>query len=138
MIEKGKKVTIHYKLTVEGRVVDTTEGEQPLVFEHGSGQLIPGFEDSLMGLKSGDKKNFEVPPEQGYGPHNPSAVEKIPRDAFKDQPDLATGKIITGQVGEQPFQATIIELDDNEVTLDLNHPLAGKTLNFEVEIISVD
>jgi len=138
MIEKGKKVTIHYTLTVEGRVVDTTEGEQPLVFEHGSGQLIPGFEDSLSGLKTGDKKNFEVSPEEGYGPHNASAVEKIPRDAFKDETDLAAGKIITGQVGEQPFQATIIQLDDKEVTLDLNHPLAGKTLSFEVEILAVD
>ena len=138
MIEKGKKVTIHYTLTVEGRVVDTTEGEQPLVFEYGSGQLIPGFENNISGLKSGDKKNFEVSPEQGYGVHNPGAVEKIPRDAFKDQPELAAGKIITGQVGDQPFQATIVELDEKDVTLDLNHPLAGKVLNFEVEVVAVD
>lgn len=138
MIKSGSKVSIHYTLKVEGEVVDSSIGEDPLLYEHGSGQVIPGLEEQLEGLKKGDKKSFVVNPDKGYGPHNPAAVEKVPRDAFKDDNLIKVGEIVTGQVGEQPFQATIVAVDEKEVTLDLNHPLAGKTLHFEIEVAAVE
>jgi len=138
MIQKGSKVSIHYTLKVEGEVVDSSVGQDPLNYEHGSGDIIPGLEEQLEGLKRGDKKTFIVSPEKAYGQHNPQAVEKLPRSAFKEAGEIQVGQVVSGQVGDQPFQATIVEANTDEVTLDLNHPLAGKTLNFEVEIMAIE
>ncbi len=138
MIKHGSKVSFHYTLMVEGQVVDSSFGEDPLLYEQGLGQVIPGLEEALEGLKVGDKKAFVVAAEKGYGLHNPEAVEKIPRQAFKDSDLLKVGEIVTGEVGDQPFQATVLDLNEEEVTLDLNHPLAGKELHFEVEIQTVE
>lgn len=138
MIKKGSKVKIHYTLKVEGEVVDSTSGQDPLDFEHGIGELIPGFEENLEGLKAGETKKFEVEPDKGYGQHNPNAVEKIPLQVFKNPEQLGPGERITGQIGGQTFHATVLEVGDNDVTVDLNHPLAGKTLDFEVEVVAVE
>ncbi len=137
VIKEGSKVAINYKLTVDGEVVDSSEGREPLAYTQGSGQIIPGLEKELVGLKAGDKKSVAVAPAEGYGEHNPAAVQKVPRTAFKDADKLKVGSVVGGQVQGQDFEAQVVALDTKEITLDLNHPLAGKTLNFEVEVVSV-
>ncbi len=138
MIQNGSKVSLHYTLTVEGEVVDSSVGEEPLVYLHGEGDVLEGFEEATLGLKPGDKKTFQVSPEKGYGPHDPGAIEVLPRSAFPDPEDIEVGQVLSGEIGGQPFQATIVNLTDQEVTLDLNHPLAGKVLDFEIQVVSVE
>lgn len=138
-IEHGSKVSIHYNLKVDGKKVDSSEGRQPLVFKFGSGEMIPGFEEEIADLKTGDKKNFTVKPERGYGERRNEAVQKVPKKAFKDTEGLGVGSVVAIQAPEgSHFQATVMDISDEEVTLDLNHPLAGKTLDFEVEIVGVE
>jgi len=137
-IQNGSKVSIHYKLTVDGKQIDSSEDKQPLNYTHGEGQIIPGLEKELEGLESGDKKTVTVVPEEGYGHHNPEAVQKVPRTAFAEPEKLQIGSIVRGQAGNQTFSAVVVEISDSDVTLDTNHPLAGKTLNFDIEVISVD
>lgn len=90
-----------------------------------------------MGLKAGDKKSVVVEAKDGYGEHNPDAVQKVPRSAFKNADTLKIGSIVGGKVGGQDFEAIVVAVDAKEITLDLNHPLAGKTLNFDVEVVDV-
>jgi FKBP-type peptidyl-prolyl cis-trans isomerase SlyD len=137
-IKNGSKVSINYTLKVDGNVVDTSEGREPLTYVHGSGQIIPGLEVEITGMKKGDKKNVEVIPEKGYGQRDPQAVQKVPRTAFNEPEKLQVGGIITGEANGQAFQAMIVGLTDEEVTLDMNHPLAGKTLNFDIEVVEVE
>lgn len=138
MIQKGSKVVINYTLTVDGEVVDQSEGREPLSFEHGAGQIIPGLEEKILGMKKGDKKKVQVAPEKAYGERQEEAVQKVPLTAFEETKELKVGDIVKGQVEDQQFQAVIIELGDAEVTLDMNHPLAGKTLHFDIEVVSVE
>jgi len=137
-IQNGSKVSIHYTLTVEGEVVDTSQGNPPLEYVHGQGQIIPGLEEALIGLKSGDKKNAVVAPEKGYGPRFDQAVQKIPASSFPQKDSLKVGDMVSGQVSGKPFQGKVVEVTDADVTLDMNHPLAGKELHFDVEVLSVE
>ncbi len=136
-IKKGSNVRMNYTLTVDGKVVDSSSGREPLSFEQGAGQIIPGLEKALEGLKNGDKKQVTVPPEEGYGVIDPKAVQKVPKASFKDMKNLKVGMPVRGQQGNRPIQATVVAIGAKEITLDFNHPLAGKTLNFDVEIVEV-
>jgi FKBP-type peptidyl-prolyl cis-trans isomerase SlyD len=137
MIEKGSKVKIHYKLTVEGEVVDSSEGKPPLEFVQGEGQIISGLEEELEGLKTGDQKEVVVSPQKGYGPSNPEAFQKVPKQAFQGNAELKEGEWVMGNAGGREFRAKISEINDDSVTLDLNHPLAGKSLEFSIEVVEV-
>lgn len=138
MIQQGAKVALHYVLYVEGEKIDFSVESEPLIYQHGAYQMIPGFEKNLEGMESGAKKKFEVEPELAYGLRDEEMLRKVPRENFEDESILKEGEILSGSIGEQPFQATIVEVGENEVTLDFNHPLAGKVLEFEVEIVSVE
>lgn len=137
MIQQDSQVKIHYTLTVDEELVDSSSGREPLQYVHGQGQIIPGLEEQLEGLNEGDRKEVAVGPDKGYGPRRPEAVQKVPKEAFKEVDELKVGDVVSGQLGEQPFQAQVMEVGTEEVTLDLNHPLAGKTLHFAVEVVSV-
>lgn len=137
MIQKGSTVKMHYTLTVEGTVVDSSSGRDPLTYQQGGGQIISGLEKELEGLNAGDKKQVVVTPEEGYGQRQTDAIQKISKDAFEGTPDLKVGDKVQGQKGNVPIRAVVTEVHDQEVTLDFNHPLAGKTLNFDVEIVEV-
>ncbi|MEK6544416.1 MAG: peptidylprolyl isomerase [Elusimicrobiota bacterium] len=137
VVKQDSTVTMHYTLTVEGKVVDSSSGKEPLTYKQGSKQIIPGLEEALVGLKAHDKKTVVVAPEKGYGTVNPAALQKVPRKSFKDAKGMKVGDVVSGQAGDRPFQAVIAALDKDMVTLDLNHPLAGKTLNFDIEIVDV-
>lgn len=138
MIQEGSNVKIHYKLMVDGELVDTSQGGEPLAYVQGAGQIVPGLEEHLAELSQGAESTVEVPPEKGFGVKDPQAVQTVPRSSFEDPESLKTGMLVQGQTGDgKTFNATVSEISDSEVTLDLNHPLAGKTLEFQVEIVEV-
>jgi len=138
-IADGKQVSLEYTLTLEDKSkVDSNVGKEPLVFTQGAHEIIPGLEKKLSGLKVGESKQIEVSPEEGYGPVDPERkqeveVEKIPEDARKVGARL-TGR---GPDGRMVF-AQVKEINGNTAVLDLNHPLAGKKLFFDVKVLKVE
>jgi FKBP-type peptidyl-prolyl cis-trans isomerase 2 len=137
MIAAGSKVSIHYTLTVDGAVVDSSSGKAPLEYVQGEGMLVPGIEKGLAGAAVGEKRRIVVAPDEGYGEAHPELLIKAPREALAHLPDLAVGAVVQGEGPDGPFRALVREIGDEDVTLDLNHPLAGKTLAFDVEVVSV-
>lgn len=137
MITEGVEVVIEYVLSVEGEVVDTTEGRGPVTYVHGRGELLVGLEEELEGMAEGDCAEVVVPPETGYGHHDPRRVQQVPYEAFGDPDGVRVGRLISGEGPTGRFHATIAEVKPEGVILDLNHPLAGKTLHFEVQILAI-
>lgn len=137
--EKNSVVSLGYELKEVGstEVLDSNKGGAPLEFVMGHGQLIPGLEAQLTGMKSGDSADITVKAVDAYGERNDEAVQKIPRDQFEGV-DLQEGMTLYGQ-GEQgeTVQVTVVEFDDKEATIDYNHPLAGKDLMFAVTVDDV-
>ncbi|MHC4945750.1 MAG: FKBP-type peptidyl-prolyl cis-trans isomerase [Planctomycetota bacterium] len=138
MIKKDSKVTIHYALSIQGVELESSKGGEPLEYVHGGGQIIPGLEESLEGLKAGEKSVVTVSPDKGYGEHNPDAVQQVPKSAFHGAEQLTVGEVVMGSSGGREFQAKVVAMDDDTITVDLNHPLAGKTLEFAIEVVSVE
>ncbi|MCG8571689.1 MAG: peptidylprolyl isomerase [Spirochaetes bacterium] len=139
MIKEGSKVKFDYTLTVEGEVVDTSVGKQPLEYTQGEGHIIPGLESQLAGMKIGDEKKVEVKAAEGYGERDPQAIQEVGKGIFPDDFELKTGMMIPLQDNQgRQFSAMIHEIKDEAVVLDLKHPLAGKNLTFEVKIVSID
>lgn len=137
-IQDGMAVAIDYTLTVDGTVVDSSEGRGPLRYTQGRGEIIPGLERQLAGLHAGDHKDVAVAPEDGYGPVDPEAYMAVSRSQLPVDVTPEVGMVLrgTGQDG-RPFRARIHEIGEESVTLDLNHPLAGKTLLFAVTVVEV-
>lgn len=136
-IQKGSTVTFHYTLSIDSNIVDSSASKKPFTYVQGAGQMIPGLEDQMKGLKKGDKRHITVSPEKGYGPIHPDAFQNVSKNSFKDPKALKVGGTVTGQFNGQLLRATIVSIEDDNVTLDLNHPLAGKTLQFNIEIVDV-
>jgi len=137
MIENGKKVKIHYTLTVDGAVIDTSRNAEPFVYQQGNGQVIPGLEHALIGLKPGDSREIYVGPDDAYGPIKPEAVLEVPRDQIP-MDGLEVGQMLKGSDAEgRSLHGTIKHIGEDKVTVDFNHPLAGKELFFEIEIVDV-
>lgn len=128
-------VSIDYTLTVDGAIIDSSDEEGPLEFLQGHGNIIPGLEQAMYGMKTGDSKRVVVTPEEGYGEYDPEAVMLVPRSEFPKDIPLKPGVEleVTDQEGDTQF-ARIVSLTKSEVKLDFNHPLAGKTLNFQVSV----
>lgn len=138
MIANGSTVKMHYTLTVDGAVLDSSAGGEPLEFVQGEGQIIPGLEKEIGGFSQGDKKHVTVSAENGYGLKHPELLQKVPKAAFgADTAELKVGAVVGGRTPNGVFQAVVAEITEADITLDLNHPLAGKTLDFDVEIVSV-
>lgn len=137
-VQAGSNVKMHYTLTVDGSVVDSSSGKEPLAFVQGAGQIIPGLDRELLGMKTGDKKHVTVAPADGYGEVSPKAIQKVPSKMLGNIKNLQVGQTLEGAAPNgQKFRARVVEIGKEEVTVDLNHPLAGKTLNFDVEIVDV-
>jgi FKBP-type peptidyl-prolyl cis-trans isomerase SlyD len=132
-------VLFHYTLTVDGDTVDTSreEGGQPLAYLHGHGNIVPGLEKALAGLKAGDKRTVEVAPGEGYGEHDPRGVQKVPRTQFPTDVEIEEGMMFTAEDEDGVTQVHVKEVGQDYVVVDLNHPLAGETLHFDVEIVEV-
>ncbi|HUT86436.1 MAG TPA: peptidylprolyl isomerase [Elusimicrobiales bacterium] len=137
-IQNGSKVSFHYTLTADGKVADSSIGKSPYEYEHGAGGIIPGLEEKMMGLKKGDKRTFTIPPEKAYGIRNKDAFMKIPKTSIKGSEKLKEGSMIGFTQGGKQYTAVVSKVEKGTITLDYNHPMADKTLVFEIEVIEVD
>lgn len=137
-IGPDREVTLNFAIKLEnGDVVDSTFGKQPATFKVGDGNLLPGFENALFGLKAGDRRELPISPEQGFGQPNEQNVQIMPRGQFQDM-ELSEGLlIIFNDAANAELPGVVKAFDADRVTIDFNHPLAGKTLRFEVEILAV-
>ncbi|WP_428074571.1 FKBP-type peptidyl-prolyl cis-trans isomerase [Candidatus Avelusimicrobium aviculae] len=138
MIKEGSKAKFDYTLTVDGKVADTSSGRGPLEYTHGAGMIIPGLEKELAGMNVGDKKTVTVKPEEGYGLVREDAIKRVPKEAVSNAEELKVGDMVGASNGEHTFRAIVKEIGEKEITLDFNHPLAGKELVFEVEIKEIN
>jgi FKBP-type peptidyl-prolyl cis-trans isomerase SlyD len=133
-------VTIHYTLTnAEGEVLDSSQGPdegEPLSYVHGVGMIVPGLEDALAGKSAGDEVKVTVAPEAGYGVRSDKLLQKMPRDEFPEG-DIEVGMKFRAHGPGGGRIVTVVAMDEDTVTLDGNHPLAGVTLNFDVKVVSV-
>ena len=136
VVADGVVVSLDYTLRLDSdKVVDSSGGQDPLVFLQGVGQIIPGLEKELAGMAVGDEKSVSVAPADAYGEHNPQAFESVPRDLFPADMELAEGVEIHLQDQDGGIAAAFVaELHPDSVLLDFNHPLAGETLNFDVKV----
>lgn len=142
-ISENKFVSLAYTLTVDGRVADQATAERPLSFVYGAGMLLPKFEEFIAGKEVGDKFEFVLTPAEGYGEINPQAIVNLPKDVFMVDGSIPDDMLIVGNVLPMADQngnrlmGTVQAVNDNDVTMDFNHPMAGKTLNFTGEILGV-
>jgi FKBP-type peptidyl-prolyl cis-trans isomerase SlyD len=137
-IQQGKLVSFDYTLTVDNQVIDTSKGKEPLQYTHGEGKIIPGLSKQLEGMKVGDEKRIVVGPEEAYGPVNPSAFQEVPKSKLPS--DLKPEAGMHLQVNDQTGKSSIVmitEVKEDSVVLNLNHPLAGKTLTFDVKVVAI-
>ena len=141
-IDNNHAVTLKYVLKTDDAngkkvLVEETTDENPLSFIYGAGMMIPKFEEQIKGLKTGDKTSFTILPEDGYGELNPEAVVQLPIDMFEGQELPPVGAILPLSDNQgNNFQAFVVEVTPEAVIADLNHPMAGKSLHFEVEILN--
>jgi peptidylprolyl isomerase len=137
-VQNGHNVSVHYRGTLtDGTEFDNsrTRGET-LDFQVGAGGMIRGFVDAVVGMTVGETKSISIPPENAYGPKVPEAIQQVEASAFASIPDMEVGGLVQGNGPQGPFVAKVADITDTFVTLDLNHPLAGETLNFEIELVS--
>lgn len=135
----GDTVQLHYKGTLDdGSVFDSSEGREPLEFTVGSGQIIPGLDKAIPGMKIGDEKTVRVEAEEAYGAVNPEARQTVPRAQIPPDVPLESGLQLQAQTGNgQTISVTVVEFSDEEVVLDANHPLAGKALTFAITLTGI-
>jgi len=133
------KVTLHFAIKLEdGQLIDSNFEADPATFVVGDGQLLEGFEKTLLGMQAGDEAVIDISPEQGFGMSNPNNMQRIPRDQFGDM-ELEPGLVVSfADAGNGELPGVISDFDEKMVSVDFNHPLAGKQLKFDVKIISVE
>mgnify|MGYP003656401228 CR=1 FL=1 len=140
---EGSNVTFHYTGTFpdSGEEFDSSRKEDrgPMTVNVGAGELIPGFDTALVGMSEGETKTFTVPANEAYGERDDNAIVELERNIFPDDFQFSLGEVVplTGP-GGSPFLATVIKIEDETITTDMNHPLAGKDLNFEIEILTIN
>lgn len=137
-IENQKVVSINYTLrNDQGEILDTSDGREPLAYIHGMGNIIPGLESQLNGKSAGDSLKVSVAPVDGYGEYDLAQVVQVSRSQFEGVPELKIGMQFTASSPEGHQVVTITNIDNDSVTVDGNHPLAGKTLHFDVTVVDV-
>jgi len=141
-VKKGDKVTVEYEGKFEsGEVFDSTnhgDHSHPLTFTAGNSEVVKGFDEAILGMEKGEEKEITIKPEEAYGQHNPKLIQKLPRDKIPKEQEPKPGLILMlrSQSGHQ-IPAKITEVNDKEITIDLNHPLAGKTLIFKIKATEI-
>ncbi|MBD8878509.1 FKBP-type peptidyl-prolyl cis-trans isomerase [Roseibium polysiphoniae] len=138
-VKAGDSVAIHYKGTLsDGTVFDSSEGRDPLQFTVCSGQIIPGLDKALPGMTVGEEKTVNIPSEEAYGAKDPNATQPVPRDQLPTDIPLEVGTQLQVQTPDgQLMTVSIVEVGEENVVLDANHPLAGKDLTFEFSLVSI-
>lgn len=138
MIENGKTVKVHYKGTLaDGEVFDSSEGRDPLEFEIGSGQVIPGFETAIVEMAAGETKTITIACDDAYGPPRDNMVGEVPRDKMPDDMELEVGMMLEMHSDNGVMPCRITAVGEESVTIDANHPLAGQDLTFELTLVEV-
>lgn len=139
-VKKGDKVTLEYTGTLsDGTVFDaSSKHDSPLKFEAGAGRVIPGFDKAVMGMSVGEEKKFTIQPAEAYGESNPKLIQKVSRKEIPQdrEPQVGMGLIVGGPGGQQ-MRAFITEVTPDFITLDMNHPLAGKALTFQIKVVKI-
>ena len=138
-VKSGDTVAIHYTGTLlDGTQFDSSEGREPLEFEVGSGMIIPGLDRAMPGMEVGDKKIVKIACEDAYGPLNPEMRQAVPREGIPADIPLEVGTQLQMQTPDgQAMPVMVVEVDEATVLLDANHPLAGKDLQFDIEVVSI-
>lgn len=138
MIADQKVVSLNFTVKdIDGQIVDSSEGGEPLVYLHGQNNIIPGLEAALEGKAAGEEFEVTVEPAQGYGEYNDEILQVVPRDAFQGVENIEQGMVFTAQTQNGPVQLVVAKIEGDDITVDPNHPLAGKTLNFTGSVIEV-
>jgi peptidylprolyl isomerase len=137
--KSGDTVRVHYTGTLEdGSQFDSSRDKEPMEFAMGQGQLIAGFEKAVADLGVGESCTITLPPEEGYGDVNPDMVQDVPRKLMPEGVELAAGMVLQGQADDgRVDNFTVVAFDEETVKLDANHPLAGKQLTFDIELIEI-
>ena len=137
-ISKNNVATIHYTLKDDnGNVLDSSSGTDPLSYIHGQGQIIPGLENALENKSQGEKFTITISPENGYGERNEQMVQVVPKTEFQDASKIVEGMQFQVDTDDGPIVLTVIEVRNDEIVLDGNHPLAGVTLHFDIEVCDI-
>ena len=137
-VAKNKIVSIDYTLKgTDGNVLDSSQGREPLQYLHGRGNIIPGLESALEGKAEGDQLNVSIPPGQAYGERDEKMVQPVPRSAFQGVQEIQPGMQFQANTQAGPRMITVVGVNNDQVTIDANHPLAGQTLNFDVKVVGV-
>lgn len=139
-VSEGTRVYLNFSVSLEdGSEVDSNFGGEPVDFAIGDGSLLPGFERLIFGMSAGERQMFRVPPEDAFGQPNDNNVQYLPRDRFDDDVELEIGLVFSfADAGGGELPGMILAVDDEEVTVDFNHPLAGRTILFDVHIHRVE
>jgi peptidylprolyl isomerase len=137
--KSGNTVKVHYRGTLEdGTQFDSSRGRKPLQFTLGEGRIIAGLETAVEGMSVGGTKTVTVPAADAYGPRRDDFAREVPRDVIPDDIDLAEGMVLTAQGPEgQTLRFSVVDFDEQKIKIDANHPLAGKDLTFEFELMEV-
>lgn len=137
MITTGKTITVNYTGSiVDGQVFDTTQGRDPFKFIYGVDPIIEGFQDALLGKEIGDKFTVNIPVEKAYGPKDPEKIVKISKEHMPGEVEVDQ-VLVAKAANEQEARVVVVEVNDDHVVIDGNHPLAGKDLIFEIEVIEI-
>ena len=138
IVKEGRNVTVHYTGTLnDGTVFDSSRNYDPISFEVGGGQVIAGFNAAVVGMKVGESKSIHIPCEEAYGQRSDNAVMVVPHSAFPEDFKPEVGTQVQGSGPNGTFPAIVQGVADEGITLDMNHPLAGQDLNFDIEIVEV-
>ena len=139
IVQEKSNVSVHYTGTLEsGEVFDTSRERDPLSFAVGEGQMIPGFEKAVKGMKLNETKKITIAPEEAYGEANPEMIQTVSKDQLPPDMPVRVGQQLASETPDgQQLIVTVIDVKENEITIDANHPLAGKTLNFEIEVVKI-
>ena len=137
-VANNQVVTIHYTLTdPDGEVIDSSEGAEPMAYLHGAQNIIPGLERALEGKTVGDEIEVTVEAADAYGEYSEDRVQQVPMEAFEEMEKVEPGMMVTAQTESGQVNLLVTEVDETTVTVDANHPLAGKSLKFEVSIEAI-
>lgn len=137
--KNGDKVKVGYTLTLnDNTVVENTDEHKPIEFTINSGEAIPGFEQAVIGMSPGESKSVKIPPEKAYGEHRDELIMEVDRKDLPEDFEAEVGQHLRVESEKsEPFMVTVTDTSESKVTMDANHPLAGKTLNFEIELLEI-
>ncbi|HSQ19537.1 MAG TPA: peptidylprolyl isomerase [Blastocatellia bacterium] len=139
-VKEGDTITLHYRGSLDdGTVFDSSEGREPLSFKVGNGDVIPGFDDGVRGMESGENRQIVIPADQAYGEYYEDLVRVVPKTAFPAHTTPTIGFAFEMELPSgEPLTVRIIDVEGDDVTLDANHLLAGETLHFDIHLVSID